>query len=357
MSLFMYHSQASAHMLTFFAFLFMIVLLVLYERSVASRISVRAPSDHFDGNRFFNPNMPPRPAREKEQQKSVWVWLFTRSRGAWKRKQVTPSVPPESVHDGIRITYINHATVLIQCAGINVITDPVWSYRASPFPFLGPVRYADPGVRMEDLPKIDIVLLSHNHYDHMDLVSLRAIARKWSPQIYTGLGNAAYLARKGVPDAHEMDWWDSAASGPFTITATPAQHFSARALSDRNATLWCGFMLETPLGAVYFAGDTGYGSFIDEIGKRFPKVHVALLPIGAYDPAWMMQPVHANPHEAIRMFDIVGAEHAIGIHFGTFRLTDEPQDEPPQLLERHRGERDFRALENGVTVLMKGTLS
>ncbi len=254
------------------------------------------------------------------------------------------------MHEGILVTFINHATVLVQCAGINVLTDPMWSRRASPFSFMGPVRYADPGVRMDDLPLIDIVLLSHNHYDHMDLATLRTIVKKSNPRIITGLGNAHYLARKGMSGAHEMDWWDTVETRGFSVTAVPSQHFSARTLSDRNATLWCGFIIETPAGTIYFAGDTGFGSLVHEIAVRFPSIHLALIPIGAYDPAWMMQAVHTNPDEALKMHDILRATHSLGIHHGTFRLTDEPQDEPRERIEASRGGRDFRVLANGGTL-------
>jgi L-ascorbate metabolism protein UlaG (beta-lactamase superfamily) len=314
------------------------------------------PSDHFDGVRFFNPVMPSR-TDEGQKQRSVWVWLVTRSRGTWKNVSVTPSRPPERVHEGVLVTYINHATVLLQFSGLNIVTDPVWSYRASPFSFMGPIRYADPGVRFEDMPPIDIVLLSHNHYDHMDLATLRRIAATWNPRIYTGLGNGTYLARKGIPGAHEMDWWDVTDHAGIRVRAVPAQHFSARSVSDRNFTLWCGFVLETALGNIYFAGDTGYGPFISDIVKRYDSFICALIPIGAYEPTWMMRPMHTDPHEALLMHEALHIQTSIGIHHGTFRLTDEPQYEPKARIERERGVRDFRAVENGATVLIKGRVS
>lgn len=356
MIVFMYHAHSTADMLDIFVLLFMIFLVVLYERSVASRKTQRAHSDHFDGVHFFNPAMPPR-RDEGSKNRSVWVWLFTRSRGEWKKTPVTPSKPPERVHEGLLVTYINHATVLVQVAGLNIVTDPVWSERASPFPFMGPIRYADPGVRFEDLPPVDIVLLSHNHYDHMDLATLRKICAAWSPRIYTGVGNSAYLARKGIGGVHDLDWWDRTTDGDIHIVATPAQHFSSRSLTDRNYTLWCGFVLETPVGNLYFAGDTGFGPFVHDIAAKYPSFVFGLIPIGAYNPAWMMRPVHTDPTEALRMHDILNIETSVGIHHGTFRLTDEPQSEPKERIERDRGARDFRALENGGTVLMKARTS
>lgn len=345
----MYHPNTAADMLTFLVLVFMMVLVVIFERTVASRFHAHPLSNHFDGRRFFNPVIESAGALRPSERKSmsVWLWLLARDRGAWSVRDVVTSKPPERVNDGILVTYINHATVLIQCAGVNILTDPVWSRRASPFSFMGPVRYAAPGVLMDDLPPIDIVLISHNHYDHMDIASLRTIVMKWKPTIVTGLGNAHYLARKGITVAHELDWWERATVSDMKITATPAQHFSARSVSDRNATLWCGFVVESPAGTIYFAGDTGFGLFVHDIAVRFPSVDLALLPIGAYEPAWMMQPVHTNPDEALRMHDILKSKHSLGIHHGTFRLTDEPQDEPRERIEALRADRDFRALANG----------
>lgn len=340
-------------MLTIFAIGFMIVFGGFFERSIRSHRFNGNVSDHFDGDRFFN--TPPTTGRHPDRNnQSVWKWMLTRSRGEWKKVSVIPVVPAQRVHDGVVVTYINHATILIQCDGVNIITDPVFSYRASPLPFLGPARYADPGVRLKDLPPIDIVLLSHNHYDHMDLASLRVIHRAHKPRIYTGLGNAAYLSRKGIPGAHEMDWWDTATDGALSISAVPARHFSARSIGDRNHTLWCGFVVQTKKGNIYFSGDTGYGDFVHSIAERFAPFSLALIPIGAYDPAWMMQAVHTNPEEAIQMHDILRSAHSIGIHHGTFRLTDEPQEEPKERLEAGRGERSFSVLQNGGSVSIEG---
>ncbi len=340
-------------MLTIFVLLFMIVCVVFYERSVATRSYNGPASDHFDGERFFSTGTGVR-APQDGKRRSIWVWLFTRSRGTWKRRDIVQSTPPTRVHEGVLVTYINHATVLLQFSGLNIITDPVWSQRASPFSFMGPIRYAGPGVAFANLPPIDIVLLSHNHYDHMDLVTLRKIHNRFNPKFFCGLGNAAYLARARIPNAVDMDWWDTQSVGKITLTCVPARHFSARSLSDRNKTLWCGFVLGTKHGNLYFAGDTGFGSFVTDIAQRFAPVKLALLPIGAYDPAWMMRPVHTNPDEAIEMHDILCSTLSIGIHHGTFRLTDEPVEEPAQRIAAAKGGRDFRTPENGSTVLIKG---
>ncbi len=353
MSPFMYHSLIGLNMLTLLVLGFMIFLMFLFERSIASRTYHGPSSDHFDGVRFFSTGTGVAATVHPKQRRSVWVWLFTRSRGEWKKRAVVPAIPPGRVHEGILVTYINHATVLLQFSGINILTDPVWSYRASPFSFMGPIRYAEPGVKFVDLPPIDIVLISHNHYDHMDIATLRTLNKKYAPKIFTGLGNAAYLERKGIAGAKDMDWWDEMLCNSIGVVCVPARHFSSRSLSDRNYTLWCGFILKTAYGNLYFAGDTGFGSFVDDIAARFAPVTLSLLPIGAYDPAWMMQPVHTNPDEALRMHDILHSAHSVGIHHGTFRLTDEPQDEPRQKIAGSRGARDFNELANGATVHIK----
>jgi L-ascorbate metabolism protein UlaG (beta-lactamase superfamily) len=353
---FMYHAHHDRNMLVIFVLAFMITGFIIVDKNLAARRFRGTVSDHFDGARFFTPGVPKRllrDAADETERKSVWLWLLSRRRGAWRQKTVPTTVPRERVHEGICVTYINHATVLLQFERINIITDPVFAKRASPFRFMGPMRFANAGVRIEDLPPIDVVLLSHNHYDHMDLASLRAIQEKWRPRIYTGLGNASYLALKGISGATEMDWWDVAGDGAISIHCVPAQHFSARSFSDRNKTLWCGFVLRTVAGDIYFAGDTGYGPFVDTIAARFGRFKLALIPIGAYEPAWMMQPVHVNPTEAINMYDVLKVETAVAIHHGTFRLTDESQDEPAARIAQERGERDFRVLENGSETLIR----
>jgi L-ascorbate metabolism protein UlaG (beta-lactamase superfamily) len=324
--------------------------IVWFNRSLSARRYIGEPSDHFNGSIFFNVRPTTQKQSDVPRQKSLIRWLLTRTRGAWNKKNVTPAIPAHRVTSGITITFINHATVLIQCDGINILTDPVWAYRVSPIPFLGPARYTNAGIRFEDLPPIHIVLLSHNHYDHMDLSILRKMYKTWNPRIYTGLGNAAYLKRKGIGNAHDMDWWDEIHDGTCLITAVPAQHFSARAFSDQNRTLWCGFVLKSSSGNIYFAGDTGYGSFVADIAKRFESFACALIPIGAYEPSWMMRPVHMDPAEALCVHRELSVQTSIGIHHGTFRLTDEAQDEPRTRIEAERAESDFRVLENGESI-------
>ena len=247
--------------------------------------------------------------------------------------------PPETVPDGhVAITFVGHATFLIRFAGgPTLLTDPIWSARCSPLPFIGPKRVRRPGIAFDALPRIDAVLLSHNHYDHMDLRTLRRLMRRDAPSLVTGLGNAGYLARKGIPGARELDWWDSAPlPGALTATYLPARHFSARGVTDRGRMLWGGFLIEAPAGRVIFLGDTAMGGQMNEIGDRVGPVGVALIPIGAYDPGWFMRAVHMNPEEALDAARILRARSSIAMHFGTFKLTLEAIDDPPRRLHAAR---------------------
>jgi L-ascorbate metabolism protein UlaG (beta-lactamase superfamily) len=234
----------------------------------------------------------------------------------------------------MRVTFVNHATALIQAEGLNVLTDPIWSDRCSPVSFAGPKRVIPPGLRYEQLPAIDVVLISHNQYDHLDLPTLRRLAAEHRPRVLVPLGNRRLLDRAGVGGAEELGWWQSVGVGDAVqIAAVPAQHFSGRGLFDRDRALWAGFVLAGPAGPVYFAGDTGFGPHFEEIRNRFGPPRLALLPIGAYRPEWFMSRVHASPDEALRAHRILGAGTSVGIHFGTFRLADDGQDEAPARIE------------------------
>ena len=289
-------------------------------------------SDHSDGRVFFNPGDGPRAVRRR--LRFLLRWQFgQRERGAWPEHVPLPGFPPPAATgvptNGAAVTFLGHASFLIRLPGLTLLTDPAFSERCSPLSWAGPKRVAPPGVAPADLPRPDIVLLSHNHYDHLDVPSLRAIAARHRPAFVAPLGNRSFLARHGIAAA-ECDWWQSLSFGPVRITATPARHFAARFLHDRNRTLWAGFMVETPQGRILFAGDSGAGPHWTAIGERLGTPDLALLPIGAYEPRWMMQSVHMNPEEAVAAHRSLGARRSLGMHFGTFRLTDEAYDAPVQ---------------------------
>jgi L-ascorbate metabolism protein UlaG (beta-lactamase superfamily) len=283
-------------------------------------------SDHFNG-RFFNTA----PETTDRTLADIRRWRKTSQRAPWPAHvPVHPVVPTDRV-EGLRLTLVGHATVLIQIAGLNLLTDPVWSDRCSPVQFAGPKRVCAPGVLFDDLPPIDAVLLSHNHYDHLDVATMRRLVARHNPLIITPLGNDT-LVRRASPKARIVtgDWWDDHSLAGVDITFVPAQHWSARGIHDRRMALWCGFHVRAGDSSVYFAGDTGYGngSLFDQIRLRLGSPDVALLPIGAYAPRWFMADQHTDPAEAVRIMQHLDARHAIAIHWGVFPLSDEGRDQP-----------------------------
>jgi len=222
--------------------------------------------------------------------------------------------------------------------GRNLITDPVFSQRAFPVQWLGPRRVMDPALPLEALPPLDLVLISHSHYDHLDRPAVRRLARAHPAAAWVvPLGLGSYLRAWGARRITELDWWQTADLGEFAVTATPARHFSARRLGDRNRTLWCGFAVRAGDRRVWFAGDTAYHPEFGEIGARLGRFDLVMVPIGAYDPRWFMERVHVDPEEAVRIYEDLTRPHPaeplplmLGVHWGTFRLTDEPMDEPPR---------------------------
>jgi L-ascorbate metabolism protein UlaG (beta-lactamase superfamily) len=290
-------------------------------------------SDHFDGRRFFNPNGAP-------AGKGVLALLRWKTLGGgrvpWPKTIPDPPQPPppERVAEGeVAATFVGHDTWLLRCAA-GVLTDPVWSDHAGPFGRFGPRRVRPPALPFERLPPVDVVLVSHSHYDHMDLPTLRRLDRAFGPHVVTTLGNERFLRQHGLRAVTELDWWQSATPrAGLTVTLTPAQHFAARTPFDRNRTLWGGFFLSAGPVAVYFAGDTGYdGTIFRAVRERLGPPDWALVPIGAYEPRWFMKDAHVNPDESVRVHRDVGARQSVGMHFGTFPLTDEAMDEPPRRL-------------------------
>jgi L-ascorbate metabolism protein UlaG (beta-lactamase superfamily) len=309
------------------------------------------PTDHFDGERFHN-QVP----AEDHGPLALLKWMFTREAGPWREyTDASPGPPPPArVGPGeLRVTFVNHSTVLLQLDGVNVLTDPVWSDRVGPVSWAGAKRHRPPGIRFEDLPPIDVVLVSHNHYDHFDLPTLARLVARDRPRILVGLGNRDLLVEHGIGAAAvELDWWDSREVRGLTFTAVPASHWSNRGLADRRKTLWCGYAIEGAAGRVVFAGDTGYGPHFAEIRERLGPPRLALLPIGAYRPRWFMERYHMNPADALLAHRDLAAGTSVGIHFGTFSLADDGEDEPAAELRRLLDEAGadaprFWALENG----------
>ena len=236
------------------------------------------------------------------------------------------------------VTWIGHASALVQAGGINVLTDPVFSERASPLSFIGPRRAQPPGLALAQLPHIDAVLVSHNHYDHLDEASVLALNRQAGgpPLFIVPLGLKAWLAGLGIDNAVELDWWHSQRVGESEVVLTPVQHWSGRGLTDRLATLWGGYAVFSPGFQWYFSGDTGYSKDFADIRQRFASrqqaggFDIALLAVGAYEPRWFMASQHVNPTEAVQIHRDLGAKRSLGVHWGTFELTDEPLDQPPR---------------------------
>ncbi len=339
-----------------FSFLGLYIVLKLTDRWHRAK-GYRGPeSDHFNGKIFFSYGTPASAkATAIGQRKPILKWLLHRKGNSWFWQDNKQNGKPEERIMGAEliVTYVNHSTMLIQTEGLNILTDPIWTKRASPFRAVGPARFRDPGVRFEDMPPIDAVLISHNHYDHMDLETLTRVHKKWNPPIIVPLGNEQYLKARHIKNVHDMDWWDAREiSKDVKIVCAPGQHFSSRTLSDRNNTLWAGYVIETPHGNIYFAGDTGYGEFVSRIKERYKTFRLAFLPIGAFRPQWFMGPVHISPDQAVQIHHELNVQTSVGMHFGTFHLADDGQDEPQarisELLAEAAGVKpDFRVLENG----------
>lgn len=288
-------------------------------------------SDHFDGRVFFNPGGRP-PAGFAD----LLRWQLGGDRAPWPTAWPSPFPPaqPEArlTGDGLRVTMVGHATLLIQFAGLNILTDPVWSDRVSPFSFAGPKRVNEPGIAFDDLPPIDLVLLSHNHYDHMDIATLKRLRAGHDPLVVTPLGNDAILDA-AAPSLRVVarDWGETLAlKDGVRVHVEPAHHWSARGTADRRMALWGGFVLDTPAGKLYFAGDTGFhgGRIYQRLGEKHGALRLAILPIGAYAPRWFMEPHHQDPDEAAEAMLLCKAARAVGCHWGTFPLTNEPIEEP-----------------------------
>ena len=284
-------------------------------------------SDHFDGTRFFNPD-----GEAPRGFGDLLRWQFGGGKAEWPDAVPVTQARPGATVDDLRVTMVGHATMLVQVAGRNILTDPVWSRRVSPFDFIGPARVTAPGLAFDALPRIDAVLLSHNHYDHLDVDTLARLHAAHGMPVVTPLGNDTIL-RDAVPgiDARAGDWGDAVDVAGLTVRLTPCHHWSARGTRDRSMALWAAFVVETPTGRIFHVGDTGFHG--GRPYRGLPEdIRLAILPIGAYAPRWFMAPQHQDPDEAVEGFAICGARHAVGHHWGTFQLTNEARDEPPARL-------------------------
>lgn len=348
----------------------LVVLVVFLLVAVLIGYLISAPrykgpvSDHFDGKTFFTPGAaPPRGLADiikwqlNHDISEPWPPFHPNAAGNVPDARVsgfdpayadTPKLPP------VRVTYVNHSTVLLQFDGLNVLTDPIYENRVSPFSFIGPARHSPPGIRFEDLPKIDVLLLSHNHWDHLEIGTVKKLADRDKLRIICPLGIKAFLEQEGVANVTEMDWHQAVPINErTTVHCVPAQHFSGRGMFDRNATLWAGYVVDNQfVGKLYFAGDSGYGPHFKAIGEQFGPLRLALIPIGAYKPNWFMSPVHVNPGEAVLIHQDVQSQQSMAIHFGTFPLADDGEGEPvtdlkKALATQHVDPARFRALKNG----------
>ena len=307
----------------------------------------------FDGKRFSYPDND-----TVASGRDVLRWAVTRKPVRWPRDLRNPAPSPvlQSVTEGgLRLTFINHATVLIQCEGLNIITDPVFSRRVSPVSFAGPRRYRPAGLTAASLPSIDAILISHTHYDHLDLRSLKTLCKRDNPLVLAPMNIGAIINPVTQRPTVELSWWDTHDLENNTrVSLVPARHWTSRKLGDQNKCLWGGYVIRFASGSVYFAGDTGYGDgeHFRQAMTQFGPFRCALLPIGAYEPRWFMKPQHMNPAEALLAFRDLQADYALGIHHGTFQLTDEAHDAPVLALAQARkehgvDEQRFRALDNG----------
>jgi L-ascorbate metabolism protein UlaG (beta-lactamase superfamily) len=373
----------------FLTFVLLFIATVIIVGASISAPRYKGPiSDHFDGKEFFNPN-----GQNSKGLGDVLKWqMSAREKTPWtavqnfefgekpmlsmdsKSQEKDPSVsePNSGNLSDLRVTFVGHSTVLLQFDGWNILTDPVWYDRCSPFQWAGPKRVQPAAIRLEDLPPIDLILQSHNHWDHLDIENLKKIYQKHQPQIVTSLGISQFLKQHGIEKSVDLDWnqpflakkavyprsnrdvpTEESFFSELTITCLPAQHFSGRGMFDRNATLWSSFMVSSPTsGNIYFGGDSGYGDFFKKIGAQFGTIRLALIPIGAFKPEWFMSPIHCTPAEAVHIHLDINAEKTLAIHHGTFPLADDGQLEPVVALQKALAEKaistdDFFVLKEG----------
>jgi L-ascorbate metabolism protein UlaG (beta-lactamase superfamily) len=337
-----------------------LVILILVITLLATRLAgcTSAPShegpslSHFDGERFYNTE--PMDKDSGDMFRLGWGALMEAE--SWPEwVEVTPAtIAQERVTEGLSVTFINHATFLIQVDGLNILTDPIYADRASPYQWAGPQRVHAPGIKLEDLPPIDVILISHNHYDHLDEATLRYLAthQDKQPLVLSGLGNGLLFEQIGLENTRDLDWNEAYSSGDVEFIFSECRHRSGRGISDQMETLWGAFVISSSAGNIYFAGDSGYGPHFRNTGARYGPFTLALLPIGAYEPRWFMRDVHVDPAEAVQAHIDLRSQLSIGMHFGTFQLTYEAIEQPlsdlqEALEKRNMGDADFTVLEVG----------
>ncbi len=315
-------------------------------------------SDHFDGRKFFNPTL----TDQFSPGLADIYRMMKEGRPDWPdsvENLGSPRVDEPVAPGDLALTFVNHVTFLIQFHGLNILTDPVWSTRVSPLSWVGPKRVRAPGIPLEDLPRIDVVVISHNHYDHLDLATLKELERRFSPTVLAPLGDRKLLESIGVGEVHEMDWWQSMETGDdTTITFAPAQHSSARGLLDRDKSLWGSYFIRSGENSVYFGGDSGYSTHYADIRQRLGAPDIALLGIGAYAPRFFMKAIHMDPADAVLAHTDLKAGLSIGMHHGTFQLASEAFGAPEAELAEALAQRGispdrFITLEEGETLAIR----
>ncbi len=320
---------------SFLVLLLVIYLIPLYACSVShTRSNPSMPAHHTD-NGFRNLYIEPKEGGFFSFMRMRYFgdeeWPDYEATADRLEKVETPSDNITTPGESPQLTWIGHATVLVQYQGINVLTDPIFSERASPFSFMGPKRATPPSLSIDQLPPIDFVVISHNHYDHLDAYTVKTLGDQATWLV--PLGYKQWFADQGVSNVVEFDWWNTHKIGAASVTATPSQHWSGRSLTDRYNALWASWSVQIGEFKFWFAGDTGYNDKIfKEIGERFGSFDLALIPVGGYDPRWFMKEMHVNPEEAVQLHTDIRSNYSVGIHWGTFPLTSEPIDEPPTRL-------------------------
>jgi L-ascorbate metabolism protein UlaG (beta-lactamase superfamily) len=340
-----------------------LLLLFSFFSLLYSQDSLMNSKVHHTPDGFRNPY----PGFESHGLKSLAKWMLWDRLIKESRKEETDTIKFEIASNNpqwlrknnseFSLTWVGHSTLLIQLDGLNILTDPIWSERSSPVSFAGPKRFVKPGISFIDLPKIDIVIISHNHYDHLDTKTIEQLGN--DPLYLIPLGLASYFADLGITNYQELDWWEEIKFNNINFVCTPTQHFSGRTLFDRDKTLWCSWVIEGSQ-KIYFAGDTGYFPAFKDIGKKYGPFDLAAIPIGAYEPRWFMRSVHTDPREAVDIYEDVKAKYFIPIHWGTFQLADEPMKDPPKVLLEEARKRKldlnlFKILKHGETFVLPKT--